>query len=100
MAILLVQNKSDVYNTKQLEHFKKEMGEAGGFDELMLIKNATERKNGSTYITIHKDIEDYKDKFLTGIYEPLRSSYETEVPYVFWGKMYELVKRISPRKKI
>ena len=98
MAILLVQNKADVYTTEQLEHFKKEMNDAGGFEDLMFLKKALEKKRGTVHISRQQDIENYKQKFLTGIYEPLRKSYNTEVPYVFWGKFYEVINKTSSQK--
>ena len=60
----------------------------------MLKKEALKRKNGMTIITVIKDIEGYRKKYLTGVYESLQTNYNTEVPYVFWGKLYEMLKRI------
>jgi hypothetical protein len=42
----------------------------------------------------YEDIEGYKEKYLTGVYESLRPLYKTEVPYVFWSRLYELLQRI------
>ena len=45
-------------------------------------------------IASYKDIEDYKEKYLTGVYKPLRRYYYTELPYVFWSKLYEKLQLI------
>lgn len=82
------------YTFDQLKFFKKEIEEAGGVDELMFKKKALKRKNKMTFIAINKNIEGYRKKYLTGVYESLRSNYNTEVPYVFWGKIYEMQKNI------
>ena len=64
---------------------------AGSFDELMLQKKAIQRKMGMKYIEIYKDIDQYKSTFLTGAYESLRPFYETEMPYVFWSALHEII---------
>ncbi len=57
-------------------------------------KEALKEHNGMRMIATHKDIEGYKEKYLIGVYESLRPNFTTEVPYVFWSKLYELLKRI------
>ena len=86
--------KTYPYTFDQIRHFKKEIQEAGGVDELMFRKRALKRKNGMINIVKYPDIERYKEKYLTGVYESLRPIYTTEVPYVFWSKLYDLLKRI------
>jgi len=76
------------FTKEQLSFFKKEMNKAGDFEELMIEKKAM-KLDGTYVISVFPDIEKYKEEFLTGVYEPLREHYDTEVPYMFWGKMYE-----------
>jgi hypothetical protein len=87
-------NKSIPFTMEQLKYFEDELKEAGGAEELMLRKEALKIINNMTMIAIYKDIEDYKEKYLTEVYKPLRSYYKTEVPYVFWSKLYEKLKKI------
>lgn len=82
------------FTIEQLRHFETEIIEAGGVDELMLLKEALIRTESEIMIATHKDIEGYKLKYLNGIYEPLREIYYTEVPYVFWSKLFDVLKRI------
>jgi hypothetical protein len=86
--------KTYPYTFDQLKFFQKEIEEAGGVDELMIKKEALKRTNDMTIISIFNDIEGYRQKYLIGVYESLRSNYNTEVPYVFWGKLYEMLQRI------
>jgi len=86
--------KTYPYTFDQLKYFQKEIKEAGGVDELMFKKKALKRKNKMTFIAIYNDIEGYREKYLTGVYESLRTNYNTEVPYVFWSKLYEMLQRI------
>lgn len=75
---------------EQLICFSRELKNAGeDFDALMLDKKALELKGNSLEIFLYKDIEDYKQKFLTGVYKPLRAYYDTEAPFIFWGQLYE-----------
>ena len=86
--------KTYPYTFDQLIQFKKEIEEAGGVDELMFQKQALKRMNGCILIAKYKDIERYKEKYLIGVYESLRPIYTTEVPYVFWSRLYALLNRI------
>lgn len=86
--------KTYPYTFDQLRQFKKEIEEAGGVDELMFKKEALKTKNGMTCIVRYEDIEGYKEKYLTGVYESLRAIYKTEVPYVFWSRLYEHLTKI------
>ncbi|HKR03961.1 MAG TPA: hypothetical protein VJY62_04930 [Bacteroidia bacterium] len=79
------------FRKEHLKQFKKELKMAGSFDELMLQKKAIQRKMGMKYIEIYKDIDQYKSTFLTGAYESLRPFYETEMPYVFWSALHEII---------
>jgi len=76
------------FTTKQLDHFTKEIKEAGGTDALMIQKEALKEGEQAHVIALYQDIESYKEKYLTGIYESLRPIYDTEVPYAFWGRLY------------
>ena len=86
--------KTYPYTFDQIRQFKKEIEEAGGVDELMFKKQALKISNGMVCIMRYEDIEGYKEKYLTGVYESLRPLYKTEVPYVFWSRLYELLQRI------
>ena len=86
--------KTYQYTIAQLRYFENEIKEAGEFHNLMLQKEALKLVKGTTMIATYKDIEGYKDKYLTGIYEPLRSHFNTKVPYVFWSKLYGMLERI------
>ena len=87
-------DKTYPYTIDQLKFFKLEIEEAGGVDELMFKKDALKTIDGMRMIVTYKDIEAYKEKHLTGVYESLRPNFTTEVPYVFWSRLYELLKRI------
>ena len=88
------ETKTYPYTFEQIRFFKKEIEEAGGVDELMIKKEALKRECEMTFIVTYKDIEGYRQKYLIGIYESLRTNYNTEVPYVFWSKIYDMLKRI------
>lgn len=87
------------FTTAQIRMFRREIEKAGGTDELMLEKKALKREGNCMYIAIYKEIEEYKEKFLTGVYEPLREHYNTEIPYVFWSKLYEMLRKVNPKVK-
>lgn len=73
--------------------FEKEIKKAGGFDELMIKKNALERVDGHSYIIKYQNAENYRTKFLTGKYRVLRPFYNTKVPYSFWSQLYMALKK-------
>lgn len=83
--------KTFPFTEKQLETFRNELDEAEGFLNLMQKKKAITNKMGMKYISLYNDIEKYKTKFLTGEYESLRPMYDTEMPYIFWTAMYEML---------
>jgi hypothetical protein len=84
------------FTTKQLRFFRREIERAGGTDELMLEKEALKIEDQRTIIARYEDKEKYKEKFLTGVYAPLREHYDTEVPYVFWSRLYEMLRMVNP----
>lgn len=79
------------YTRSQLKYFKREIRKAGGFEELMFEKDALKKDDDMTMIAIYQDKESYEEKYLNGIYEPLRAIYNTEVPYVFWSRLYKMI---------
>ena len=81
------------FNLKHIVKFKRELKRAGGFDELMLKKRAISLFNGNSYVLKHKDIEKYKSEFLIGAYATLRPMYDTEMPYIFWSALNEILER-------
>ena len=87
------------FTKAQLRFFRRELEKAGGAKELMIEKEAWTKKNGSWEIGNFKNIEEYKEKYLTGVYEPLREYYNTEVPYFFWSNLYEMLRMVNPRIK-
>ncbi|MBP6977621.1 MAG: hypothetical protein KBB71_04835 [Lentimicrobiaceae bacterium] len=90
----MLKTKTYPYTLNQLKYFQKEIKKAGGFDELMIQKEALKRDNHLTFIAIYPDKEKYRQKFLIGIYQPLQVYYQTEVPYVFWSRLNEMLQRI------
>lgn len=84
------------FTKPMLRHFRAELEKAGGTEELMLEKEAVKHQNGLSILVTHTDMEAYKEKHLIGAYEPLREHYNTEIPYVFWGRMYEALKKVNP----
>lgn len=83
------------FTREQIRLFRKEMEEAGGSEELMIKKEALKTTNGCMEIALYRDIEEYKEKYLSGVYEPLREHYDTEIPYVFWGRLYNALKNVN-----
>ena len=87
------QIKTHPFTDEQLNHFKNEIDQAGSVDELMLQKKALIQNGESTTIAVYENIEEYKEKFLNGVYEPLQKNYSTTVPYAFWSRLYEALVR-------
>jgi hypothetical protein len=87
------------FTQEHIKEFKKELKRAGGFEELMSQKQAMQGKMGMKYIGLYKDIQEYKNKFLTGVYESLRPMYDTEMPYVFWSALHEILLNKEAKKK-
>src|SRR3972149_4820369 len=81
------------FTDAHLKQFEKEMDEAGGFDLLMLKKEALTDDAGTSTIAMQANKEAYKKKYLIGVYKSLRSDYDTDVPYFFWGKMFEEINK-------
>jgi hypothetical protein len=79
------------FNKEQIEEFKKELKESGSFENLMLSKRALMKRKGKRLIRNYNNIEKYKTRFLKGVYEPLRPIYDTEVPYIFWNALHEII---------
>ena len=77
------------FTEEHLQQFEKEMDDAEGFDLLMLEKEALNIDDGTSVVKMYADKEAYKRKHLTGVYKSLHPHYDTEVPYFFWGKMFE-----------
>lgn len=89
-------NQKYPFTSKHFVKFKRELRRVGDFNTLMVMKHALEIKNGLTFIGLYKNIEEYKTKYLRGKYATLRPHYNTEVPYVFWSKLYmEFVKKCT-----
>lgn len=84
------------FTKPQLRQFRRELEKAGGFDELMKEKQALKPTGSGSFIDKFKDIQEYREKYLCGKYEPLREHYTTEVPYSFWAEMYQMLKRVNP----
>ena len=60
-------------------------------------KKALKREGGCTFIPLYEDREGYREKFLKGVYEPLREHYNTDVPYVFWSTLYDMLRKVNPK---
>ena len=93
-----INSKTFPFNKEHIKEFKKELKIAGGFEALMFQKEAMQRKMGMKYIALYKNIEEYKKKFLIGVYESLRPMYDTEMPFIFWSALYEII-LFAPLKK-
>ena len=91
--------KTFPFTKEHIKEFKRELKFAGGFDELMLKKHAIQRKMGMKYIGLYTDIEKYKNNFLTGVYESLRPMYDTEMPYIFWSDLNEIISAKKAKKR-
>ncbi|MFA6922899.1 MAG: hypothetical protein WC223_01475 [Bacteroidales bacterium] len=76
----------------QLNLFEEELKEAGSFDELMILKEALERRDWKTSIITYENINEYKEKHLIGKYKLLHPFFNTKVPYAFWAQLYTAVK--------
>jgi len=83
--------KTFPFTEKHFQKFRKELNKAGSFDSLMLKKGALKRQGGMKYICLINDIQEYKRRHLKGIYATLWNMYDTEMPYVFWSNMYEIL---------
>jgi hypothetical protein len=92
-------DKTFPFTKEHIETLKKEITEAGSFNALMFRKSALQRKKGMMFIRTYRNIEKYKSKFLTGVYEPLRPMYDTEIPYVFWNALYELLPNSNNKQR-
>lgn len=79
------------FNREQLSHFHKELHKAGGFHKLMFQKKALSSRMGIKYICQYHDQNKYRQKYLRGVYEPLRPFYDTEMPFIFWSELYEVL---------
>jgi hypothetical protein len=75
------------FTVKQLMVFQEEIKEAGSFEKLMRQKEALKYIGGERWEVTMQDIEYYKDKYLIGIYKPLREHYSTDRPFAFWSRM-------------
>lgn len=82
------------FTEDQLRFFQKEIEEAGGIRELLVKKEALIKNDQSHIIAKYENIEGYKNKYLVGIYKPLRYLYKSKVPFVFWSKLFAVLKRI------
>jgi len=78
------------FNHYHFRKFNQELKTAGSFDALMLKKEALKREGGMKFIRLYYNKEEYKQKYLKGVYSDLRSMYDTEMPYVFWGDLHAL----------
>ncbi len=91
--------KSDIdtfpFTERHLKKLRREIREAGDFHELMIRKEALERKNGMKYIPHYYDIEGYRKKHLTGVYASLREFYDTDIPFLFWSEMEQELAKLD-----
>lgn len=85
-------NKYNPYTIEQLQHFADELKLAGSSDALMLNKGAMELKDDGYHIRIYRDVEEYREIYLNGIYGPLKDLYNTTCPIVFWNNLYKAMR--------
>lgn len=76
------------FTKSQIKHFEYEMKKAGGFYELMYIKQAIILKNGLRIIAIKYNTETYRKKYIKGAYKELQSFYDCDIPILFWIELY------------
>lgn len=89
------QLKKYPFSPEQLCKLESEIEKEGSFEKLMLKKKALKKESGTTVIAVYKDIDQYKELFLTEEYEPLRSIYDTAMPWSFWGALYESLTKMK-----
>jgi hypothetical protein len=95
-----IKNKLYNFSTVHLSLFAKELKEAGGFDELMFKKKSLGTRDSGSYILTYENIDEYKERFLTGDYESLRPRYNTKVPYSFWSQLLIALRRRKSLRKL
>ena len=83
------------FTEKHLKKLRSEIRAAGDFHELMIQKEALERKNGMKYIPHYYDIEGYRKKHLKGAYASLREFYDTDIPFLFWADMEQMLAKVE-----
>lgn len=93
-------DKTYPFSEEHIKQFEKEMDEAGGFDLLMLEKEALNVDAGTSVIALYTDKEKYKKKHLIGVYKSLRHHYDTDVPYMMWGQLFEEINKQLLEKEI
>src|SRR3990172_2023020 len=94
-----MQNRNIPFTIEQLVFFRKEVKDAGDFDALMIDKKALKLDGVTLVVALYENIEEYKEKYLTGVYEPLRKHFDTQAPYMFWGQMNELLPQLKRDRK-
>jgi hypothetical protein len=93
-----ISSDSFPFTETHLARFKRELDEAGGFDELMFKKKAL-GGSGTELTAMYHDIDTYKKHFLTEEYESLQEFYDTEIPYSFWSTFYETLRRVENKNE-
>jgi hypothetical protein len=96
--ICMNENTIFPFTIEQLIKLREEIDDAGSFSGLMVRKKAIIQKKGTEYFAKYNDIEKYKEKYLTGVYETLRSFYDIEMPYVFWSDMHDKLLLVEAKK--
>lgn len=88
-----MQTDSEIFpfSEEHIQFFKKELEEAGNFTNLMIQKEALDDDGDEN--KIYENIKEYKKRFLKGVYKSLRPMYDTELPYIFWNAIYEIIAR-------
>jgi hypothetical protein len=97
MTIKTKKNKPSIdtfpFTKRHLKKLRNEIAIAGNFHQLMIEKNALEKKDGTKYIQKNYDVEGYKRKFLKGSYRSLRDYYDTDIPFLFWDEMLSALEK-------
>lgn len=87
------------FTIEQLVYFREEVLKARDFDALMIEKKALKLSMTALVITLYPDIEDYREKYLIDIYEPLKKYFNTKTPYIFWKQMDDMLSRLKRNKR-
>lgn len=96
LTMLIYQlHKTYPYTPAQLSRFAEEIRLAGGFKNLMLKKEALQKRNALQYSLCYHNPYAYEDKYLVDVYKPLRHLFKTETPYTFWNEMYQKLKSVE-----
>ena len=87
------------FTREQLIHLRKEIDKAGSFEKFLQQKHAIHYEGDKVLLCQLEDVEGYKQRFLTGTFEPLRFYYDTEpYPFLFWKAFFEALEKYESKE--